>query len=156
MLAGIKTFFESHFSDSETLNTDEHQLKLATASLFIEMIFQDHKVSEDEKSTVQKILQEKFELSSVETKQLYELAEEEVKQATDYHQFTNLIAKNFDQPQKIKVIEYLWMIAYSDYHLDKYEEHMVRRIADLIYVSHKDFMQAKHRVEKSLNLPETD
>ena len=77
-------------------------------------------------------------------------------QATDYHQFTSLIAKNFDQAQKIKVIEYLWMIAYSDYQLDKHEEHMVRRIADLIYVPHKEFLQAKHRVQRQLNMPETD
>jgi len=95
-------------------------------------------------------------LSAQETKQLYQLAAQEVKQAIDYHQFTRLIAKHFDQPKKIKVIEYLWMIAYSDYHLDKYEEHMVRRIADLIYVPHKDYMQAKHRVQRLLNLPESE
>jgi len=156
MLENIKSFFEKNFLPSETQQTNDHQLKLATASLFIEMMFQDHKVNDAEKQTVQKVLQEKFNLSEMETKELYALAEQEVKQATDYHQFTHLIAKHFDQPQKIKVIEYLWMIAYSDYHLDKYEEHMVRRIADLIHVSHKDFIQAKHRVEGMLNLPETE
>jgi len=156
MLENIKSFFEKNFLSSETQQTNDHQLKLATASLFIEMMFQDHKVNDAEKQTVQKVLQEKFNLSEMDTKELYVLAEQEVKQATDYHQFTHLIAKYFDQSQKIKVIEYLWMIAYSDYHLDKYEEHMVRRIADLIHVSHKDFIQAKHRVEGMLNLPETE
>lgn len=156
MLDNIKSFFEQHFMSPETNEVDDHQLKLATASLFIEMMFQDHKVTDVEKQTVQKVLQENFDLSDSETTKLYELAEHEVTLATDYHQFTSLIAKNFDQPKKIKVIEYLWMIAFSDYQLDKHEEHMVRRIADLIYVPHKDFLQAKHRVQRQLNMPETD
>ena len=156
MLENIKTFFENNFFTSEKDESNDHQLKLATASLFIEMMFQDHKVTDEEKQTVQTVLQENFDLSGHETKQLYELAELEVQHATDYHQFTKLIAKHFNQAQKIKIIEYLWMIAYSDYQLDKHEEHMVRRIADLIYVPHKEFIQAKHRVQISLNLPETD
>jgi uncharacterized tellurite resistance protein B-like protein len=156
MLENIKLFFEKNFAPSEAGKSNDHKLKLATASLFIEMMFQDHKVTDDEKHTVQKVLQENFDLSVSETKELYVLAEQEVKGATDYHQFTKLIAKHFDQSQKIKIIEYLWMIAYSDYDLDKHEEHMVRRISDLIYVPHKEFLQAKHRVQKILNLPETD
>jgi len=154
MLENIKSFFEKNFLSPEVGESNDQQLKLATASLFIEMMFQDHRVTDDEKQTVQKVLQENFDLSSHQTKELYRHAEQEVKQATDYHQFTNLIAKKFNQAEKIKIIEYLWMIAYSDYDLNKHEEHMVRRIADLIYVSHKDFIQAKHRVQKLLNLPE--
>lgn len=153
MLKNIKTFFEKNFLASETLVSKDQQVKLATASLFIEMMFQDHKVSDAEKLMVQKVIQENFNLSEQETQDLYQLAESEVKQATDYHQFTSLIAKHFEQPEKIKIIEYLWQIAYSDYHLDKYEEHMVRRIADLIYVPHKEYIQARHRVEERLNLP---
>jgi len=156
MLENIKSFFEKNFLSPEASEPTDHQLKLATASLFIEMMFQDHRVTDDEKQTVQKVLQENFSLSAHETKELYQRAEQEVKQATDYHQFTNLIAKKYDQSKKIKIIEYLWMIAYSDYDLNKYEEHMVRRISDLIYVPHKEFIQAKHRVQKSLNLPRED
>jgi len=156
MLKNIKSFFEKNFLSPETKEPDDQQLKLATASLFIEMMFQDHKVTDNEKQTVQKVLQEIFDLSGHETKEIYQRAEQKVKQATDYHQFTNLIAKKFGQEKKIKIIEYLWMIAYSDYDLNKYEEHMVRRISDLIYVPHREFIQAKHRVQKLLNLPETD
>lgn len=156
MIERIKSFFEKQFMNENAQPSNDQKLKLATACLFVEMMYQDHKVSDVEKETVQDILKNLFELSDAEASELHELAEQEVSQATDYHQFTNLIAKHFDQPQKIKIIENLWKIAYSDYHLDKYEEHMVRRIADLIYVSHKDFIQAKHRVQKILNLPETD
>ena len=87
-------------------------------------------------------------LSADETHKLYELAEEEKHQATDYHQFTRLISQHYTQQQKIILIESLWAVAYSDSQLDKYEEQMVRKVCDLIHVSHKDFLQAKHRVEE--------
>ena len=146
MLSNIKSFFEKNFLEIDTAPDELHQLRLATAALLIEMMQQDDEVHEKEYQAIMLALQEKFDLSETETKDLIELAHEEARTATDYHQFTRLIAKQFSQQQKIKVIEYLWMIAYADGHLDRYEEHMVRRIADLIYVSHADFIQAKHRV----------
>lgn len=147
MLQKIKSFFESKISvDSE--NDIEHQLRLATAALMIEMMLDDGEVHEKEEKVLKEKLQKTFELENNETTELFELAHEEVKQAVDYHQFTSLIAKNFSQPQKIRVIENLWAVAYADDELDQYEEVMVRRIADLIYVTHSEFMQAKHRVIK--------
>jgi len=72
--------------------------------------------------------------------------------ATGYFEFTSLINKGFSYEQKVKVVEHLWEVAFSDASLDKYEEHMVRKIAGLIYVSHKDFIDAKLRVKKKLSL----
>lgn len=145
MLNAIKKYFEGHLSVSAE-DDIEHRLKLATAALLIEMMQQDDHEHADEQAAIMKALQEKFSLSLEETQDLYQLAKQELADATDYYQFTSLIARNFTQEQKIKVIEYLWVIAYADNTLDAYEEHMVRRIADLIYVSHKEFIQAKHKV----------
>ena len=147
MLNTIKKSFASHFSAQAVDNLD-HQLKLATAALLIEMMQQDEHAHDNEQRAIRSALQEKFSLTKDETHELYQLAKQELAEATDYFQFTNLIARNFTQAQKIKVIEYLWTIAYADNELDAYEEHMVRRIADLIYVSHKDFMQTKHKVQQ--------
>jgi len=152
MLTNIKSFFEKNFMNVNVAQDEQHQLKLATAALLIEMMQQDDEVHEKEYQAVMLALQEKFDLLETETENLIKLAREEAHAATDYHQFTRLISRQFSQSQKIKVIEYLWMVAYADGHLDRYEEHMVRRIADLIYVSHIDFMQAKHRVKQRLGL----
>ena len=149
MLKTIKKYFENHLSAEAEVNLD-HQLKLATAALLIEMMQQDQHEHENEQRAIRTALQSRFSLTDDETDDLYLLAQQEVADATDYFQFTNLIARNFSQAQKIKVIEYLWTIAYADQHLDAYEEHMVRRIADLIYVSHKDFMQTKHKVQQRI------
>lgn len=145
MLNAIKSFFEQNISATQPVDRD-HQLRLATAALLIEMMYQDHKVNVEEQQTVSSILQEKFDLSDAETRELYRLAEDEAREAVDYFQFTNLIARECSQEEKIRIIEYLWTIAYADKHIDALEEHMIRRITDLIYVSHRDMIQAKHRV----------
>ncbi len=151
MLKKIQLFFEENFmADGAAVVPVKHQLNLAAAALLIEMMLQDDHVDKKEIVTVKKLLIDQFSLSEAEAESLYALAEEEKNQATDYHQFTKLIAKHYTQPQKIQLIESLWRVAFSDQVLDKYEEHMVRRISDLIYVSHKDFVQARHRVENEV------
>ncbi|MCW9048072.1 MAG: TerB family tellurite resistance protein [Gammaproteobacteria bacterium] len=150
MIKKLQLFFEKNFMmSSVSAVVEEHQLNLAAAALLIEMVLQDDHVDKAEVAQVKKILVSQFDLSEAEMESLYALAEEEKHLATDYHQFTKLIAKHYTQPQKIRLIESLWRVAYADEVLDKYEEHMVRRISDLIHVSHKDFIQAKHRVENA-------
>jgi len=151
MLSAIKNFFEKNISP-EANGDLEHELKLATAALLIEMMCQDDQVHDKEIDAAKTALTEKFDLSDDECDALFDLAESEVKEAIDYHQFTRLIASEFTQAQKIKVIELLWSVAYADSHLDSMEEHMVRKIADLIYVSHKDFIKTKHKVQDALNM----
>lgn len=151
MLNAIKSFFEKNISSQNESGLD-HQLKMATAALLIEMMHQDDQVDDQEIEATKKALQEKFELTDNECQEIFNLARAELAEAVDYHQFTRLIKNEFSQKQKIKVIELLWSVAYADAHLDSLEEHMVRKIADLIYVSHKDFMQAKHKVQNDLNI----
>jgi uncharacterized tellurite resistance protein B-like protein len=150
MLKAIKNFFEEKINVHEPEDL-EHSLSLATAALMVEMMLNDGKTHEAEEEVLKKKLQQTFSLSITETSDLFELAHKEVKDAVDYHQFTTLIAKNFSQPEKIKVIEHLWAVAYADNHLDPYEELMVRKISDLIFVSHADFINTKHRMIKETN-----
>ena len=147
MLKKIKSFFEDKLAVKDEKDI-EHQLRLATAALMIEMMLDDGEAHEMEEKVLIENLKSTFKLEDNETLELFNLAHAEVKEAVDYHQFTTLIAKNFTQEQKIKVVENLWAIAYADEDLDQFEELMVRRIADLIYVTHSEFMQAKHRVLK--------
>jgi len=147
MLKAIKNFFEQNMLDEIAPADPEHQLKLATAALLLEMMNQDEKVHEAEMQVICDALQGNFNLSNEETNELFQLAEQELHNATDYYQFTSLITEHYSQQQKIQVIELLWRVAYADNHLDSYEEHMVRRIADLISVPHKDFIQAKLRAQ---------
>jgi len=148
MLQKIKSFFENKINSAEEQDP-EHALRLATAALMIEMMLNDGETHELEESVLKQRLQKIFDLSASETSELFELGHSEVKDAVDFHQFTTLIAKNFSQQKKIQVIEHLWAVAYADSILTPYEELMVRRISDLIFVSHADFINAKHRIIKN-------
>ncbi len=150
MLTSIKQFFEQYIAPQgeEGGQLSEHLLQLATAALLIEMMRMDDDVAEEERQAVRNILDSRFSLSEGETDQLMALAEEEVSGLADYYQFTSLINKNFSPEQKVKLVEYLWQVAYADGHLDKHEEHLVRKLAELLHVRHSAFIAAKYRAVK--------
>jgi len=152
MVIILKKFFEKYINTSPEKpgEVSGHSLQLATAALLIEMMRADTEVSEEECSMVMKTVMAIFHLTEDESHALLRLAEEKIRKATGYYEFTALINKGFSYPQKVKVIEYLWEIAFADTSLNKHEEHMVRKIADLIYVEHRDFIEAKFRVKKKL------
>jgi uncharacterized tellurite resistance protein B-like protein len=154
MVTTVKKFFKKHIKPSQTGSDEisERSLQLATAALLIEMMRADAETTEDERRMVIKTIMTRFNLTEEESGSLLQFAEEKIRKATGYYEFTSLINKGFTYEQKVKVIENLWGIAFTDKSLDRYEEHMVRKIADLIYVEHEDFINAKLRVKKKLGL----
>ncbi len=150
MLRSIKSFFEQQFlseshPDSER-NSDDKHLQVALAALMVEVIVSDFEKKPEEKKALLQLVKSSFKMNSQDAEALIELAEKEHDKSTDYFQFTHLINQHYSAENKIKLIENLWRLAYSDKRLDRYEEHVIRRIADLIYVSHSDFMATKLRV----------
>jgi uncharacterized tellurite resistance protein B-like protein len=147
MLKAIKDFVvQQIMAPVERGNsTTEHALRLATAALLVEMSRQDDTILPAERAAVEAALREKFDLTDDEVAALYTLAEGEAREATDYYQFTSLIKDHFNPAQKEKVVELLWLVAAADGHIDQYEEHMVRRIAELLYLPHSAFIRAKFR-----------
>ena len=154
MVFSLKKIYKQFIqpASGKTDEVSEHAIQVATAALLIEMMKADGKVSEDERKAVTQTIQSKFNLTEDETKSLKELAKENIRKATDYYEFTSLINKGLTYEQKVEIIEHLWGIALTDKHLDKHEEYMVRKIADLIYVEHKDFIEAKLKIKKKLSL----
>ena len=67
----------------------------------------------------------------------------------NHGQHARLINDEFNREQKIHLIEQLWRVAFADQELDRYEEALVRKISELLHVPHRDFIQAKHRVQES-------
>jgi uncharacterized tellurite resistance protein B-like protein len=152
MVNTVRHFFKKYIisSPENPEKISEHSLQIATAALLVEMMRADSEIKEDERKAVEKNLQSNFGLSEEEINAMIKFAEEEIREATDYYEFTSLINKGLSQEQKVKIIEHLWEIAFSDSSLDKHEEHMVRKIASLIHVPHKDFIDSKLRVRKRI------
>ena len=150
MLSAIKSFFDENILKSSDSQSDEHAIKLASAALMIEMMRMDDDIQEQEQSVILQALQDKFELSQKESQDLMNLAQEELKDSTDYYQFTSLINNSFEYEERVHMIELLWQVAYADNQLDKDEEYLVRKVAELICVKHDDFITTKLRTRGSL------
>lgn len=156
MIASIKGFF-SQFIEPGTKQADangERALQIATAALLLEMMRMDRHIAEEERTSVVATLRAQFGLEADQLETLLELAEEEARQATSYYQFTSLINKSCSAEQKNRIIENLWHVAMCDGHIDAHENHLMRKIADLLYVGHADYIAAKQRARISASLPQ--
>ena len=146
MINNIRQFFTTRITDP--MGDEQHQQHLAAAALMTEVMVIDRKISGKELSAIKKIFEHQFDLQENEIDQLLKLAKEEVDEATSLYQFTRLINDQFDAEKKKDLIENLWQIAFADEVLDKHEEAIIRRIAELIYVPHADFIKTKQKAKK--------
>ncbi|MDH5544110.1 MAG: TerB family tellurite resistance protein [Gammaproteobacteria bacterium] len=149
MLSKLKRFFEDNISFEGGSGSDPaHRIQLATAALLVEVMNSDDEEHPIEQQTMHRALSELFLLSETEANTLLALAAEEATDAIDYHQFTRLINDHYSYEQKVQIIELLWKVAYADNTLDAYEDHTIRKIAELLYVRHSDFVATKLRVSQ--------
>ncbi|MGH8590291.1 MAG: TerB family tellurite resistance protein [Gammaproteobacteria bacterium] len=149
MLDAIKAFYEEHIAPAsrDTQAEEEHRLRVAVAALLAEVVRMDEEIAGGERAQVLASIGEKFDLDPGEARELVALAEEEARAATDFYQFTSQINRAFSPARKRKLIEHMWRVAYADGTLHKYEDHLVRKVADLIHVPHETFIVTKLRVQ---------
>lgn len=153
MLKKIRDFFDNNLSISKDQTDNgpskhEQKLQLATAALLLEVARADFDIAEDEKQAIVNSLKNTFKLATAELNELLHLAEQQVNEAVSLHQFTRLIHESYPPADKKEIIRMLWSIAYADSVLDKYEEAMIRKISDLLYVTHQEFMHAKFQAKE--------
>lgn len=152
MLKPVKDFFSRMIAPGldAAAPHPEQALQIATAALLLEMMRMDQATKGVEAETVVKALHEQFGLDPEQLDAILELAEEEARTATGYHQFTSLINKACSAEQKCRIVEFMWQVAYADGHLDAHEAHLMRKIADLLYVPHADYIAAKQRARQAV------
>jgi uncharacterized tellurite resistance protein B-like protein len=149
MLSAIRNFFERHVAErhDEPPADAEHRARVAAAALLVEVVRGDDHFSAEERAAVLSSVERKFGLTGEESAQLLSLAEAEASGAHDFYQFTSRINASFPQERKLRLVEELWQVAYADATLHRHEEHLIRRVADLLHVPHSDFIRAKLRVQ---------
>ncbi|GGW74797.1 tellurite resistance TerB family protein [Alteromonas halophila] len=136
--AMLDLFKESSDNDQET-----HTVELATATLFSEIIRADRDIQQAELDTYREKLAAQFGLSDHELDTLMQEGQEMAEDAVDFVQFTQVINEKCSNEQKITILKGLWQVAYADNEIAPIEEHTVRRIADLLYIPHSQFIKTK-------------
>ncbi|MCW8883980.1 MAG: TerB family tellurite resistance protein [Motiliproteus sp.] len=151
MLAKIKNYFSSNMELALEQKPEQriHALELATAALLIEVSRADFEMDSQELKAVYDALGRQFSIPEQELQELVNLAHSEVEESISMHQFTALVNESYNYDQKLALIESMWQVAFADGELDKYEDHLIRRVADLIYVSHGDFIKRKLKAQSA-------
>ena len=140
-------FFKNKNSSEKTVNDDK--LLSKTASLLIHAAKIDENYTNKEKLIVEKTL---LELGANKEKldELIKVAEENEKNSNQILGFTKDI-KNTNENFKIKLVESLWKIIYSDEGSDMYESNLMRRLSGLLYLENKMVGDIKEKIKKNLN-----
>ena|SRR5690606_8888940 len=152
MILAIRKFFEANLNPAGADSSDDsqHRIELATAALLFELMKTDSHIDERETRAVAHALETTFGLSGEELEQVIALAEQESRESTSLYEFTSLVNASYSYEQRVQLLENLWRVAFADNQVDRYEEHMIRKVADLIYVNHSDFIRSKLKVRDSL------
>jgi len=136
-------------SHPQDISNDE-KIKTATCVLFIELARADGNFSEDEKKLIINIIKNEYELSSQSVDELLQYSEVKRKESLDLYQFTSVIDSSFSGKEKFDLMVNLWQLVYSDNKLDKYEDHIIKKIGGLLNLEHKDIIDAKLLVKEKM------
>ena len=107
----------------------------------------DFEQDDSELAQMRQLLAKQFSLGDVELDELMDQAHQEADDLISLQHITRLLNEQFDQPMKKRVIEMMWQVVFADGVKDHYEEHLIRQVAELLYVPHSDFIRARHKAE---------
>ena len=124
-------------------NLDSTALNEAIATLLIEAARVDNNTTEADIAEAKKSLRLLANINSEQADELLRTVSLPKNRPTSYLPLTQTINQNLDYDQKCVLIGAMWTIAHSDKHIDPHEDHIIRKISDLIYVSHRDFINQK-------------
>jgi uncharacterized tellurite resistance protein B-like protein len=150
MLRKLAALFDGAFArDADDPAAREHGLRVATALLLIEVAKADYAEELAEDEVLLSSLKQFFALDDAAAALLLEEARSTADRAVELQQFTRRLHQQLSVAEKQRVVEMLWQVALADSRLDKHEDHLVRRIAELLYVSHSDLIRIRNRVRST-------
>jgi len=136
-------------TDSAVPGSEDRQaaLRMATAVLMLDVARADHVFEESEFDRVLQLIEAHFGLSPEEAAELVNQAGDKAEDLVSVYDFTQLLHEHLNEDEKARIVALLWQIAYADGRLDKYEDSLVLKISDLLYVSRARVMRLKHDAE---------
>ena len=139
------------FGKEEEIQKDSNLTLLnnSCAALLVEIAFADKDFDETEKASLKQSLIETYAIDESDIEEIIRDAEETVSESTSLYGYTSIVNTEFQYEDKLKLLRNLWKIAYADGYLDKYEEHLLRKISDLIHISHSDYISIKLEIRES-------
>ena len=150
MINKIKDLITRFNTKEETTeDSSSNLLDNACAALLVEIAFADKDFDETEKTSLKQSLIETYAVDESDIEEIIKDAEETVSESTSLYGYTRVVNDEFEYEDKLSLLKNLWKVAYADGNLDKYEEHLIRKISDLIHISHTDYINIKIEIRDS-------
>ena len=143
MIKKIKDLLSNFSKEEERIEEGISKLDKACSALLIEVAFADKVFDESEISSLTTSLKEIYNLEHDTINELVSDAEKTVNESTSLYEYTRVVNDEFSYNDKLELLSRIWKLAFADGALDKYEEHLIRKISDLIHISHSDFIKIK-------------
>lgn len=121
------------------------ELAVAACALLLELAHADDEFSSDERRHIQEALGRHFGLGAEAVTELMTLAQDRLGEATDLHQFTSVIARQYDEGQRMVLAEVLWRVVYADGQLSRHETYLMRKLANLLELRPGYLAEARKR-----------
>jgi len=151
MISTIQTLLKRHLPSNPGAGQDaEHALQVATAALLMEVAAADTEISDTERRQIERIVGEIHDVSPDEASEICRMAERQADHVTSLFPFTRLITSECSLEDRVEIVHRLWEITFLDGKVHAHEEHLVRKVADLLYVPHSQFIRGKIRQQDSL------
>ena len=122
----------------------------AAAALMVEIMAADNEWADEEEAQITSLLKSALGIDAMEAKALFDQARGDRAESVDLYRHTSVIDQHYNVDQKRALLERLWMVAYADGRIDRYEEHMLRKLADLIHLPHSQYIQTKLAARASI------
>ncbi len=136
----LARLFASTETTTETTTADLHR---AAAALLMEVARTDGEVDEQEERLLLEAVRRHWRLDEGEMEDIVDELHERVEAATDLFEFTRPLRERWDPETRVRLIYDMWAIAAADGKADEHEEQLIRRVSELLYVSHGDFIRGK-------------
>ncbi len=151
MFSSLVSFLEERLAaDPKATPIPRDELRIAAAALLVEMVRADFDESPEELARARELLTERYGLDAPDAERLLDAARREADHAVSLFRFTHLVNQHFTMPDKLALMGMLWDVAYADGRIDKHEDALMHKLADLMYVPLVDLMRLKERArEKS-------
>ncbi len=135
----FKNLFKSKEIEEESKDSS---IQKSICSLMIEVAYADNQLDDSELKVMANSLS-KLDIEKEEIQEIVDATLAKSKESISFYEHTRILNDQLDYDQKKEVLNSVWAIAFADGEMDKHEEHLIRRIADLLYLNHKDFINAK-------------
>jgi len=124
----------------------------AAAIILLEMAATDEHRDDAELAVIHRAMQDAFSIDETELAGLLRDAEKLRREAVSLHEFTRDLKAHLDRDERGQLVEWLWQVAWADGRVDRYEEQLLRRLADLLGVPHGEFIRRKHRAAEAAGI----